>query len=201
MYRFLCIFLSSLLLSATLSAQSLPSAEGPRVSVWVGAELSTFNPDYGCSDNSPFICGGQQLIGVAPLVDANHLFFPRLGAEAQARFLHWRGPGAGLTESSYLAGPRFGLLSFKRTIFLSGKLLVGSANLHLPSSAAGSGTYFAYAPGGVAEFRITRRLTARADYEYQVWPYFKGVPSATTTGTGGLTPNGFSLGVSYAILR
>jgi opacity protein-like surface antigen len=184
-----------------LSAQSLPSAEGPSVSIWVGAEISTFNPDYGCSDNSPFMCGGQQLIGIAPYVDANHLFFSRLGAEVESRFLHWRGPGSGLTESSYLVGPRFGLLSLKRSVFLSGKVLVGSANLHLPSGAAGSGSYFAYAPGAVAEFRITRRLTARADYEYQIWPSFKGVATATTTGTGGLTPNGFSLGVSYAILR
>jgi len=201
MFRFLCLFFSCILISTTLSAQSFPSAEGPKVSVWVGAELSSFNPDYGCSGNTPFSCISQQLIGIAPFVDANHLFLPRLGAEGEARFLHWRGPGSGVTESSYLAGPRFGLVSFKHSIFLSGKALIGSATIHTPPTDPGNGSHFALAPGGVAEFRMTRRLAARADYEYQIWPFFKGRPTASTTGTGGLTPNGFSLGVSYMILR
>jgi hypothetical protein len=193
MFKFLCFFFSSLLLSATLSAQSFPSAEGPRLTVSAGAEISLFNPDYGCKDNSPFMCFGQQLLGVAPFVDANHLFFQRLGAEGEARFLHWRGPGGGLTESSYMAGPRVGLIGFRRSIYLSAKVLVGSANINIPKSAAGNGTHLAYAPGAVAEFKVTRRLTARVDYEYQIWPNF--------IGSGGLTPNGFSLGLSYMILR
>jgi opacity protein-like surface antigen len=139
------------------------------------------------------MCGGQQLLGVAPFVDANQLLFHRLGAEGEARFLHWRGPGAGLTESTYLAGPRFALISFKHSIGLSGKFLVGSANIHVPNDAAGNGTHFAYAPGAVAEFKVSRRLTARVDYEYQIWRNF--------IGNGGLTPNGFSFGLSYMILR
>ena len=193
MFRFLCLFFFCILATATLSAQSFLSAEGSRLSVWVGAQISTFNPDYGCSDNSPFMCGGQQLLGIAPFVDANHLFFSRLGAEGEARFLHWRGPGSGVTESTYLAGPRFGLLSFRHSIFVSAKVLVGSGTIHIPAAGPGNGTHLAYAPGVVGEYRMTRRLTARADYEYQIWPSF--------IGTSGLTPNGFSFGMSYRILR
>jgi hypothetical protein len=39
----------------------------------------------------------------------------------------------------------------------------------------------------------------RGDYEYQFWPTFKGIHTATTDGTGALTPNGLSIGVSYAL--
>jgi hypothetical protein len=83
----------------------------------------------------------------------------------------------------------------------SGKLLAGDARLSLPRGGFGSGNYFAYAPGAIVDYRVSRRLSARVDYEFQVWPSFKGIPTTTTSGTGGLTPNGFSFGVSYAILR
>jgi hypothetical protein len=198
--KYLYLLSPLFLISAALSAQSNPAAEGPRVSVWAGAEFSTFNPDYGCADSSPFSCGSTQLLGITPFVDANHVLFQRLGAEAEARFLQWRGPGSGLTEASYLAGPRIDLLHFKRRLVLSGMLLLGDGHLSIPKGA-GNGSYFAYAPGAVVDFRATRRISARVGYEYQIWPLFKGVPTSTTTGTGGLTPNGFSFGLSYAILK
>lgn len=202
MFKRLYLSLALLLIASTstLLAQSFPSAEGRGFSVWVGGEISTFNPDYGCSSASPFSCGDHQLLGIGPFIDLNHLVFERIGAEGEARFLHWRGPGSGLTEASYLAGPRFGLMSFRRTLYVSGKVLIGDAHISVPSDPVGSGTYFAYAPGAVADLRITRRVSARADYEYQIWPSFRGIATATTTGKGGLTPNGFSFGVSYALL-
>ena len=192
----LCLYL---FISAGLSAQGVPSAEGSSVMVWAGAEISMFNPDYGCGSSSPFSCGSGLLFGISPYVDVNHLFFHRIGAEGQARFLHWGGPGRGISESSYLAGPRFALVQFKRTLFVSGKVLVGMGNINLPPGTSGDGSHFVYAPGCVADYRLTRRFAARAEYEYQIWPSFQGTPTATTTGKGGLTPNGFSFGVSYAL--
>lgn len=200
MFRFLLLASLCLLASLAVSAQSLPAAEGSGLSVWVGAEVSTFNPDYGCANSSPFSCGGHQLIGIAPFADVNHFLFRRIGAEGEARFMHWGGPGT-VTESTYLVGPRVGLLSFKRKLYLSGKVLVGDAKISLPPKDPGNGSYFAYAPGVVVEYRATRRIFARAEYEYQLWPAFKGISTATTNGKGGLTPNGFSLGLSYAVLR
>lgn len=197
MLKNICRLAPSLLLSITLFAQSRPSAEGGRVSVWVGAAVSTFNPDYGCTSNSPFGCWDHQLLGIAPYVDANHLLFNRLGTEGEARFLHWRGPGS-LTEASYLAGPRVNLWYY-RNMMLSGKMLLGNARISLPNNAAGTGNYFAYAPGATVDFRLTRRAFGRVDYEYQRWPSFHGV--VTGSGHGGLTPNGLSFGISYAILR
>jgi hypothetical protein len=125
----LCFYL---LVSVALSAQVFPSAERSGATVWVGAEISTFNPDYACKENSPFACLHGQLLGIAPFVDADHMLFQRLGAEGQARFLHWRGPGQGITQSSYLAGPLIALVQFKSTLSLRGKFLFGLANINLP---------------------------------------------------------------------
>src|SRR5579863_1789381 len=93
------------LVSMSLTAQAPPSAEGRNISIWVGASVSTFNPDYGCSDNSPWSCLSHQLIGISPYADTSGLLFGRIGAEGEARFLHWHGPDS-LTEASYMAGPR-----------------------------------------------------------------------------------------------
>ena len=82
-------------------------------------------------------------------------------------------------------------------MLFSGKVLLGEGHISLPRGAAGAGNYFAYAPGAIFDFWLTRRVIARADYEYQMWPSFKGAG----TGAGGLTPNGFSFGVSYALTR
>ncbi len=192
MFRRSLVFCSFLSISIALTAQNHPAAEGPSLSLWAGAEISTFNPDYGCGNNSAFTCWNHQLLGIAPFVDVNGLFLPKLGAEGEARFLHWRGPSSGFTQSSYLAGPRYQVFHFRRKLSVDAKLLVGDAHINLPAGAQGTGTYFAYAPGVAANFRVSRRVMARAEYEYQRWPSF---------GNGGLTPNGLSIGASYAILR
>jgi hypothetical protein len=49
-------------------------------------------------------------------------------------------------------------------------------------------------------------MYVRADYEWQFWPSFAGLPTYnSTTGTvvqnnSGLTPNGFSVGLIYRFL-
>jgi hypothetical protein len=194
MIKGLCLFTSCLLLSATLSAQTLPSAEGHEPSLWVGAEVSSFNPDYGCNNNSPFTCWNHQLLGIAPYADANRLVLQRVGAEAEARFLHWRGPSS-MTQATYMAGPRITLLHYRRAVF-NGKILFGDARITIPAIGL-TGNYFAYAPGLTMDYRVARRLSARVDYEYQLWPSFKG----NFFGNGGLTPNGLSFGLSYALIR
>ena len=200
MLKRFCSLLSCLLIASSLRAQNPPSAERGAVAIWVGGGFSTFNPDYGCSSASPFTCGSGQIQGITTFGDVNHLLFPRLGAEAQGRFLHWGGP-SGMSEDSYLFGPRFTLLHYRRRLKVDGKFLIGDGHINLPNHAPGEGNYFVYAPGMDADFRLSPRWAARVGYEYQVWPSFEGVPTPFTSGTGGITPNGFSFGVSYAILR
>src|ERR1700675_362978 len=168
MIKRICLLASICLISATLSAQVLPAAEGSRGSLWVGVGISTFNPDYGCADSSPFSCGGHQLLGIVPYVDANHLLPYRIGVEGEAQILHWRGPGP-LTEASYLVGPRMALLRY-RIATVNAKFLLGDAHMSLPKGSPGNGDHFAYAPGAGVDIRVTRRVNARVDYEYQIWP-------------------------------
>jgi opacity protein-like surface antigen len=82
--------------------------------------------------------------------------------------------------------------------YFSAKVMAGTAHINVPPNHQGSGNYFAFAPGGTVDFRIRPRLFARVGYEYQIWPGFKG---DAPNGSGGLTPNGFSAGLSYAVIR
>lgn len=183
------LLVGTLLFSATLFAQSHPSAEGGGIDISVGAQFSTFNPDWGCTNSTPLTCWNHQIYGVGPFVDVDHLLFRRLGAEGEARFLAFHGN----TQFTYLAGPRVALLHYRRTK-LSGKFLLGDGHIE---ASPGTGNYLVYAPGATLDYRMTHRLSARVDYEYQIWPSFKG----NGTGSGGLTPNGLSFGVSYALRR
>lgn len=164
--------------------------------------MSAFNPDYSCSSNLPFSC--NSLIGPTAFFDLN--VTPKWGAEGEARWLHWNGSG-GQIESNYLAGGRYRVFRFHR---LNGwlKMLMGAGLITTPGfPVAGSlrGSYFAYAPGGTLEYPITDKISLRGDYEYQRWPAFVGPPEYDPSGVlvqhnHGLTPNGFSLGVTYRFL-
>lgn len=184
-----------------LFAQVPRSAVGGNASFWAGGEMSSFNPDYSCSSSSPFKC---PLIGPAVFFDLN--VTPKWGAEGEARWLHWNGSN-GEIESNYLAGGRYRAFRYGR---LNGwvKILAGAGLITTPGyPVAGSlkGSYFAMAPGGTLELRLTDRISLRGDYEYQFWPAFAGPPTYNSTGAlvqhnNGLAPNGFSLGVTYRFL-
>ena len=191
-----------LLFPAVVIAQNPQSAIGGEAGVWAGGGMSTFNPDWGCSSTSPFC--KNQLIGPAVWGDFN--LHNQYGVEAEARWLRWHGTG-GFYEDNYLVGPRDRVLQWHR-LMLWIKLEMGGAWIQTPNyPAAGSlkGSYFAFVPGGTLEYRLSRNLTVRGDYEYQIWPSFTGPPSYSSTGTllphqSGLTPNGFTIGVSYRVL-
>jgi len=198
--------LALLLLPTALIAQSSESATGGEASVWVGAELSEFNPDYGCPTNSPFSCGyANILIGPTAVFDFN--LHGKWGLEGEARWLQFDGL-QGEVESNYLAGPHYRLVRFHR-MDVWGKLLLGGGWITTPGyPAAGSlkGSYFVEAPGVTFDYRLTRRMSLRGDYEYQRWPSFTGPPTYNPVTGGlnpnnsGLTPNGLSFGVVYKLL-
>ncbi|HEX4037955.1 MAG TPA: outer membrane beta-barrel protein [Acidobacteriaceae bacterium] len=196
-------FLLLLALSAaTAWGQSPRSAIGGEGGLWVGGEMSSFNPDYSCSSNIPFHCSSQLL---GPAVFFNLNLRPRWGAEGEARWMNWHGPG-GQSESNYLLGPRYRVFQYHR---LSGwtKILFGggwTTTPYYPQAGSLRGSYFVYAPGGTLSYHLTQHLAIRGDYEYQFWPSFAG-PSTFNGSTvvdhnHGLTPNGFSLGVAWRFL-
>ena len=89
----------------------------------------------------------------------------------------------GMTEDTYLVGPRIPIITFHR-VTPYGKFLVG-----LGTGSFLSGDTFVLAYGGGADVRLTHRLTLRAiDFEYQQW-------RVTPT----LYPYGGSVGISYKI--
>jgi hypothetical protein len=191
-----CFFAMSIFLfGASLLAQSQPAATESPLSIAVGAEFSTYNSDWGCQSSSAFKCWSTHLLGIGGFVDANHVFW-KFGAEGEARFLHWGGPGGGVVQSNYLFGPRYQVYKVGNLV-AQVKGLVGKGMMTFPAKG-GTGSYFALAPGGAAEYRLTNKLTLRGDYEYQWWPGFSGKPNLPNHG---LTPNGFSFGFSYRVLR
>ncbi len=187
------LLVSVLTFAGSLLAQSEHAALSA-TPVSVGAELSTFNPDWGCTRSSPFACWSTHLFGVGVVADVNHLV-GRVGVEGEARWLHWEGPPDKLSQSNYLAGPRYRIYGIGKVSFHL-KFLVGAS--HMSSTSFGTGTYFTLAPGATVEYRLKRRLTARVGYEYQAWPTFSGKPNIPNNG---LTPNGFTAGVSYRLVR
>jgi hypothetical protein len=183
--------------SSVFLAQSAPSAIGGNRELWVGAEFSDFNPDYGCSTNVPLACGND-LLGFG--VVAGYPLRGKLGAAGEARWLPWNGV-VGESESSYLIGPSYRLWS-SRTFSVSGKFLAGVGHLSVPQQV--SGTYFAYAPGAEVAYRYSPRVSLFVSYEFQSWPLFAGPPTISSSGqvilhNHGLSPNGFSFGAEYRI--
>jgi Outer membrane protein beta-barrel domain len=163
--------------------QVAPSAQGGNSSVWVGGEVSSFNPDYDAR---------QRLVGIGALVDYN--LKPKYGVEFEGRWLKWRGDGD-QTQSDYLGGVRYRFFQYQRFGF-NAKFLLGGIWIDYPFGA-GTGSYFAYAPGAFVDYRLSRRLSVRGDYEYQIIPSAPGFPGFPSHG---LSPNGFSAGVTYRIL-
>jgi opacity protein-like surface antigen len=57
--------------------------------------------------------------------------------------------------------------------------------------------------GGGVDYRLSRRIYVRGEYEYQMWPGFVGPPDPQPiplqNRPNGLTPNGFAVGASYRI--
>lgn len=192
-----------LLIPVVVAAQNPESAIGGEAGVWAGGGLSTFNPDWGCATSSPFCA--NQLIG--PTVWGDFNLHDQYGLEAEARWLHWHPYSAGLYENDFLVGPRDRVLRWHRLLTWV-KVEVGGGWIQTPGyPGAGSlkGSYFAFVPGATFEYRVTHNLSVRGDYEYQIWPSFKGPPSYNANGTlnpnsSGLTPNGFTFGVSYRVL-
>jgi hypothetical protein len=193
-----------LLFPAGLFAQSSESAIGGEGSMTAGVEMSTFNPDWGCANIAPLGCQSQ-LYGPTAVFDFD--WHEKYGLEGEARWLHWHGPG-GMVQSNYLVGPRYRMFRYQRFSAWF-KLGLGGGWITTPNyPAAGSlkGSYFVYAPGGTFNYRLTRTIYVRADYEYQIWPSFAGPPTYNaTTGkveqnASGLTPNGISVGIVYRFL-
>jgi opacity protein-like surface antigen len=167
-------------------SQVAPATRGGGLNVWTGVEYSNFKPDF----------GGNRLGGITVVGDINDVFLKKLSLEGEARWLHFN-QYFGETEANYLGGVRYRVWRY-HGLDVYPKFLIGGGLITFPNKA-GNGSYFAYAPGGTVEYHLARRWLARADYEYQIWPSAPGTQITYPNPSNGLTPNGFSVGVSYRV--
>ena len=182
------LVVAALLLLPTFSrAQVVAAGRGGNQQLYVGGIFSDFDPDYGY----------QRLYAAGAFAD--YYRTPRLGAEAEVRFLRFN-QLSHIHQDTYLVGPK---ISYRKKRYnFYGKALFGLAEFNFPFNAA-HGSYFAIEFGGGLDYRIAHRLYLRAEYDYQIWPGFVGPPDPhpvpLVNRPNGLTPNGFTVGASYRI--
>jgi hypothetical protein len=172
-------------------AQVVPSATRSRLSVTAGGFASAFQPDY-----AGFLPPGtapNRLYGIGAFVDVR--FSRWIQAEAEGRWLRFN-EFDNISEDNYLIGPRLPIHTFKimhATPY--GKVLVGMGRMNFVDNL-GNGRYTDIAYGGGVDFKLTRRFSARGDFEYQMWPNWPGMANTPNTP---LYPYGVSAGIGYKI--
>jgi len=157
--------------SSTGHSQALPTATSAG-SLQVGLGWTYANPDY----------GQKYIQGVTAFADMD--FGQHGGVEAEYHYVSIITP-TDLGENSVFVGPR--LILPRNRYSLYAKILIGIGDINIQevqdNPEGGAGTYLAYGAGGGIDYRITRHIVARGDFEYQHWSYGSGLtPSATTVG-------------------
>jgi hypothetical protein len=178
--------------------QVVPSATRSTFQVTAGALGSVFQPDYAAGFNSSSYepipqTSPNRLYGVGAFVDVRFSRWAQI--EAEGRWLRFD-EYEDISEDNYLIGPRLPIHHFaflRATPYV--KVLAGYGRMRaevLTSSSFSSfyGRFTDIAYGGGVDFRLTRRISARGDFEYQEWPRWF---------TGSLYPYGASAGVSYRV--
>lgn len=167
-------------------AQVVPSATKGQFSLTAGGFASVTQPDYAgfaIAQTSP-----NRLYGIGAFVDVRFRRWVQLEAEGRwSRFNEFENT----SEDNYLIGPRVPIHTFhfmKATPY--GKVLVGLGRMNFENKD-GYGHFTAIAYGGGLDFKLTKRISARGDFEYQQWPQWLN---------SSLYPYVVSAGVSYRIL-
>lgn len=176
-------------------AQVVPAATEKNVPWAVGVGLSGYNPDW----EQGHLLGGTLWIDYTlPRMPA---FLRGLGIDAEARDLNYgrSSQSPNLREDTAMGGliyswPRY------RNFRPYGKFLAGYGNRD-----AQSPTLLRYhdsrnieAAGAGVDYRVTRSIWVRADYEYQFWPDMRfRIVDNTPTPFAPMHPQGFTIGAMY----
>lgn len=128
--------------------------------------------------------GQRKLLGATVWVDANSI--RPLGLEGEARWLDWH-QQANVHAETYLIGLRYRFHVGRTQPYV--KALVGDGHFNFPYNFA-TGNYLVVAPGGGLDYPLSRRWSARADFEYQYWPEFT---------FGSMNAGGGTIGIRYRI--
>jgi hypothetical protein len=169
----LAVFLG---MARSASAQVVYTGDKGGLAISAGANASGYQVQY----------GQQKLLGFAAVVDADTR--RRFGVEGEGRWLMFHNPDQ-LQAKTYLGGARYHYGFGKYQVY--GKGLVGVGQFTFPYNYA-HGNYLVIAPGAGVDYRWTRRISFRADFEYQIWPQFT---------YGSMDSFGVGVGFQYHILR
>jgi opacity protein-like surface antigen len=145
---------------------------------------SAFQPDYA----GGFVSGesANRLYGAGAFVDVK--FNRWFQVEAEGRWLRFN-QFVDINETNYLIGPRLPIHRFGRfTPYV--KAMVGYGLMNFEFNEA-TGRFTALAYGGGVDVKLTRRISARGDFEFQQWPLWIGNQE--------LHPYGASAGISYRV--
>jgi Outer membrane protein beta-barrel domain len=188
MRRFAVVLFSCLLCAGSVLARAQVEPTAYRRNQWslsVGGMGSGFQPDYagsGVPEASP-----QRLYGFGVYADMKFTRWVQL--EGEARWLRMNS-FVDITQDNYLIGPRVPIHQFE---FMHatpyGKALFGMGKMTFEYNYA-YGRFADIALGGGVDFQLTKRITFRPDFEYQLWPNWVN---------GTLKPYGGSLGVAYRV--
>ena len=192
-----CAGRGALSVASTAFSQVVPAATTTGgLPISVGAGVSDFNRSF---DNG-FGLGDKLWIDFGlPLPQRLH----GLGIEAEGEQVGIH-PAAqdkdGIREEVASCGATYSPYDFRK-IDPYIKFLLGYGNVDYP---AATGPYHqtrtVYTAGGGATYPLFAGLSARMDYEYQLWPNFWVKGPSYLTGNY-LTPYGFAVGASYQINR
>ncbi len=167
---FLLLVLVMLAPARTASAQAAEAGNAGHIFLNAGAGASGFYLQYGQRKN----------LGITAWVDADSI--RHFGVEGEARWLEYH-QVANVHAETYLGGGRYHFEVGRFQPYVKG--LVGDGHFNFPYNYA-TGNYLVIAPGGGTDFRLNRRWSARADFEYQYWPQFTYGAMSSIGGTVGL---------------
>ncbi len=180
--------------AASARAQVVPSATRGGLSLTVGGLGSVYQPDYagfGVAETAP-----NRLYGIGAFADMRFSRWVQIEAEGRwQRFNEFEG----ISQDNYMIGPRLPIHHFR---FLRatpyGKVLAGISRMNFEDNE-GSGNYASLAYGGGVDFKLTKRFTARGDFEYQQWLRWPNFPPSDGIPNSALFPYGASAGIGYRI--
>jgi opacity protein-like surface antigen len=175
---FILILLALFAMAMAASAQVVPSAKGSRPSLSAGGLAMAAQPDY---ENGIITSSSNHLGGMGVFVDYRMSRWVQL--EAESRWQIWnQDQSQSIHENTYALGLREPIHTFRR-ITPYGKAMIGFG-----SGSFLTGRAAMYALGGGADYRLNKRFSLRADFEYQRW-------RVTPT----LHPYAADIGISYRI--
>ena len=171
----------SMCFGGSLHAQVAPTARVGGLPIAVSIGISDYNLDYG---------PGRRMQGA--VIRAGWNLFHGIGIDGDARTIFMNTPSqlTRMQQSTFLGGVYYESPSFFR-IHPFVRVGGGIGLIEFPSRNPfyTRDTFSVWAPSGGIEYPITRKLFARAEYEYQFWQQYQG--------RNDLTPQGGTIGVTY----